>query len=223
MALQTKVKVSGINNLTDARYCAGMGVDMLGFCIDETAKEFIGFKKIEEIIQWISGVQFVGEIFGGQSKFSEQILSYNFDFLEVNELQLPQITEKITENIAASKQPTLLHLPLPDVANVADLRAKITNLQLSQTKISCFLLHSTQHIDLLNSQNKNLQTELAFLCKQFPIFLGEGFDISADNVLDLLQVIRPAGIVLQGGHEIKAGLKDLDNLADVLEKLEVND
>jgi phosphoribosylanthranilate isomerase len=219
MALQTKVKVSGINNLTDARYCAGMGVDMLGFCIDETAKEFIGFKKIEEIIQWISGVQFVGEIFGGQSKFSEQMLSYNFDFLEVNELHLPQIIA----NQEASKQATLLHLPLPDVANLADLRAKITNLQLSQTKISYFLLHSTQHIDLLKSQNKNLQTELALLCKQFPIFLGEGFDISADNVLDLLQVIQPAGIVLQGGQEIKAGLKDLDNLADVLEKLEVNE
>lgn len=220
MALQTKVKVSGINNLTDARYCAGMGVDMLGFCIDQTAKEFIGFKKIEEIIQWISGVQFVGEISGGQSKFSEEILSYNFDFLEVNELQLPQIIENITENIAASKQATLLHLALADITN---LRASIANLQLFQNKISYFLLNSTQNIDLLNSKNKDLQTELAFLCKQFPIFLGEGFHISADNVLDLLQVIRPAGIVLQGGHEIKAGLKDLDNLADVLEKLEVND
>jgi phosphoribosylanthranilate isomerase len=216
MALQTKVKVSGINNLTDARYCAGMGVDMLGFCIDETAKEFIGFKKIEEIIQWISGVQFVGEIFGSQSKFSEQMLSYNFDFLEVNELHLPQIAE----NKEASKQATLLHLSL---ANVADLRAKITNLQLSETKISYFLLNSTQNIDLLNSQNKDLQAELIILCKQFPIFLGEGFHISADKVLDLLQVIQPAGIVLQGGHEIKAGLKDLDNLADILEKLEVND
>ncbi len=35
MALKTIVKVGNITNLSDARYCAVMGVDMLGFCLNK--------------------------------------------------------------------------------------------------------------------------------------------------------------------------------------------
>lgn len=35
MALKTFVKISGVNNLSDARYCAGMGVNQLGFNIED--------------------------------------------------------------------------------------------------------------------------------------------------------------------------------------------
>ena len=31
MGLRTSVIVNGVNNLSDARYCAGMGVDVIGF------------------------------------------------------------------------------------------------------------------------------------------------------------------------------------------------
>jgi phosphoribosylanthranilate isomerase len=34
MALKCFVKVGNVTNLSDARYCAGMGVDLLGFPVD---------------------------------------------------------------------------------------------------------------------------------------------------------------------------------------------
>ncbi|MFT7424854.1 MAG: phosphoribosylanthranilate isomerase, partial [Algoriphagus sp.] len=37
MALRTFVKINGITNLTDARYCSGMYVDLLGFTFEEGA------------------------------------------------------------------------------------------------------------------------------------------------------------------------------------------
>ena len=54
--LKTLVKVSSISNLSDARYCAGMGVDLLGFPIQD-----ITLEKFTEIRNWLAGVQIVGE------------------------------------------------------------------------------------------------------------------------------------------------------------------
>ena len=48
--LKTTVYVSDINNLSDARYCAGMMVDYLGFNIDK-----IGIEEFREITQWVEG------------------------------------------------------------------------------------------------------------------------------------------------------------------------
>ena len=49
--LKTLVKVSGIENLSDARYCAGMGVEFLGFPLAQ-----IPFEKFQEIL-WNSNYQ----------------------------------------------------------------------------------------------------------------------------------------------------------------------
>lgn len=57
MALKTKVKAGNITNLSDARYCAGMGVDWLGF-----PASGIDPKTFEEITQWVSGPQFLIEV-----------------------------------------------------------------------------------------------------------------------------------------------------------------
>ena len=56
--LKTKVKVSSIENLSDARYCAGMGVEWLGFPLA------MPVEKLEEIRNWLAGVQIVGECIG---------------------------------------------------------------------------------------------------------------------------------------------------------------
>ena len=61
MALTTIVKVGNITNLSDARYCAGMGVDMLGFCFEKKSEQYIDPESYKEIIGWISGPQLVGE------------------------------------------------------------------------------------------------------------------------------------------------------------------
>ena len=49
--LKTQVKVSSITNLSDARYCAGMGVDLLGFPIQE-----ISLEKFTEILKQILAI-----------------------------------------------------------------------------------------------------------------------------------------------------------------------
>lgn len=52
--LQRQVLVRNISNLTDARYCAGMGVHILLFSPD---RSLISWEEIKEISQWLSGIE----------------------------------------------------------------------------------------------------------------------------------------------------------------------
>lgn len=56
MSLKAKVKVGNITNLSDARYCAGMGVDWLGF------PATLDTKLYQEITGWVTGPAFVLEV-----------------------------------------------------------------------------------------------------------------------------------------------------------------
>ncbi|MBN8575895.1 MAG: hypothetical protein J0L66_03090 [Cytophagales bacterium] len=57
MALVTKVKAGKITNLTDARYCAGMGVEWIGF-----PAATVSAKTFSEITGWLAGPQWVIEL-----------------------------------------------------------------------------------------------------------------------------------------------------------------
>lgn len=57
MTLVTKVKAANITNLSDARYCAGMGVDWIGFPAAQVNPTLFS-----EITGWLSGPQWVVEL-----------------------------------------------------------------------------------------------------------------------------------------------------------------
>jgi phosphoribosylanthranilate isomerase len=59
MALRMRVKVGGITNLSEARYCAGMGCDYLGFRIGGKG---LSPKEFREITGWVPGPQLVVEV-----------------------------------------------------------------------------------------------------------------------------------------------------------------
>ncbi len=50
-----------------------------------------------------------------------------------------------------------------------------------------------------------------------------GFGITVENVQSLVEETGIYGISLSGGKELKPGLKDLDKLAEILEKLEIEE
>ncbi len=73
--LKTKVKVGKVTNLSEARYCAGMGVDLLSFPISS-----VDPKLYKEITAWVAGPQF------GIAADSEDLLlteEYAVNFIEV--------------------------------------------------------------------------------------------------------------------------------------------
>ncbi len=85
MALKTFVKVGSISNLSDARYCAGMGVDMLGFRVIAGQKDFIEDSQYQQIRGWITGPHIVAEVYGIKNPDELTIILDNYkpDYLEM--------------------------------------------------------------------------------------------------------------------------------------------
>ncbi len=84
MALKTLVKVGSITNLSDARYCAGMGVDFLGFRVVPDQANVMAPKTFQEIRGWITGPQIVAELYGvrDRQQLESILVEFQPDFLE---------------------------------------------------------------------------------------------------------------------------------------------
>ncbi|MBA4849867.1 N-(5'-phosphoribosyl)anthranilate isomerase [Emticicia sp. BO119] len=200
MALQTLVKVGNITNLSDARYCAGMGVELVGFVMDKFSNDFMPAEKLKEIKSWLAGVQIVGET---QSSDYEEIAAhlqtYEVDILQISD---PALLPKIT----SLGKPIILKLE-SDSAYIEDY------LKLYNSFVSYFLIEGDELTDFVLYHLK----EYAF---DNPVILG--FGITADNIEKILSETQIKGIALKGSHELRPGYKDYDELSEIFELLEVD-
>lgn len=206
MALKTKVLVSGINNLSDARYCAGMGVDIIGFNFDPENPDHISTETFKEIAGWISGVSYVGE-------FGNSELDYIKDIAE--ELGFDCVEIESPENIQPLQEldiPVILKIDISDY-EVPSLLFSI----LDGFKDSVLYFNLTASAPVSEESWNELRENL----KNYPILLG--FNVEPGNVNTLLDAIEVQGISLKGGYEIKPGFKDFDELAEIIEAIEIDD
>lgn len=95
MPLKTIVKVGSLTNLSDARYCAGMDVKMLGFQAVPHQPFYITAARYQEIRGWVTGPQIVAEVYGLQDREQLNAIrdAYRPDFLEVGPDELPLVSE----------------------------------------------------------------------------------------------------------------------------------
>jgi phosphoribosylanthranilate isomerase len=202
MALKTLVKISEVNNLSDARYCAGMGVEMLGFTLDENHPKFIDIAKLREISVWISGPKVVGEFSGENIQninyLSEQL---NLDFIQLNHPVQP-------EQMKLVRFPIIQKLEM-DKFSISELEIMMNE---RAALVDFFLLEDGA--DILEKNKETIKS----WAEKYKIILGAGVTMS--NIDKILNEINPAGIALKGGEELKPGLNNFDELRDILEILE---
>ena len=203
--LQTLVKVSNISNLSDARYCAGMGVEFLGFSIDKNSDNYVSPQKLREIRSWVVGVQIVVETIATDSEnLLETLLEYQADAIQISHAPwLPWLKSELNKPLIFSVEAQ------QDADTIADV------LQDNVNYADYFLLESTTQTTLNGDWPDFLKT----LAKTYPIFLG--FGITADAINDLLETTPVAGIALKGSVELRPGYSEFGELMDVLEVLSV--
>jgi phosphoribosylanthranilate isomerase len=86
MSLITRVKVGNITSLSEARYCAGMGVDFLGFRL---GKGGVSPQTYQDIINWISVPHLVLEAHRDVTITLEEITThFPGHFIEISKHQL---------------------------------------------------------------------------------------------------------------------------------------
>lgn len=204
MALQTTVKISNITNLSDARYCAGMGVDLLGFSMDIDRPNYVDPAKFAEIRSWVAGVHIVGETTSTDPEEIETLLTtYDPDLLQVDEAaMLPYLSQ--------FGKPLILRVNLAQLIN--HLEALLT---MNHTSVDYFLLESIAPVHL----DDDLRALLQRLSTRYPLLLG--FGVSIASVQTLLNELPATGLALTGGDETAPGNRDFGELMDILEAIEV--
>jgi len=200
MSLKTIVKLSRVTNLTDARYAAGMGVQFIGFAFDgfEAANAELLTQRTE-ISQWISGPEIVVEDEGLNAEQMQSLLGV----LPASYIQ--------TRNLDLVNGLGLIY-PLPKSADAELEIEKIKGL----FPEALFLLE-------LNASELSEQeiADLQVLCDHYQIILKS--NSGSEALLELVEQVSPFGIEIMGGDEERPGYKDLSDIMDVLEALEVED
>ena len=195
MQLKTKVKVGNITNLSDARYCAGMGVDFLGFPIGDMDGQ-IPFDMFSEIVGWVSGPAFVLEYSDtlDEAVFQKVTGPNAIHHIELDLGQLHQLGEK------AQGLPIILKANMAAWPTIEPL--------LPTYDIRYLALGENQLVDwkTVDAINKKVNVLV-------PYHLIEG---------DEIEKLPITGIILEGSSEDKPGQKDYGQLATALEALEAN-
>ncbi len=199
MSFLSNIKISNVTNLSDARYAAAVGINYIGFCFDGDSPNYIAPIKAKEMIDWITGSHIVAE-FGNQSLDEIKDISelLNVDAIELNNRILPD------------------ELPALEKAIIKKIDLSMYNLNQLNTELEAYK-NSCDAFHLMNSQEhlNYIESDLMTVCANYKIIWG--LPISNNSVLHIINTIKPFAINVSGGQEEKAGIKDFDELNDLLE------
>ena len=199
MALKTFVKISDVNNLSDARYCAGMMVDIIGFNVDPTSDSRISPEDFKEITEWVAGVQFAGE-FTDASKdtICEALNEYPIDLIQISDLNQ-------VEAINLLGKPMIFKLNIESSEDVAAIKSKLSYLD---ELVKIVILKSTKE-DLF----EEIDAQIGYYNGNLRLLKGYG--LSDNN-----QLAKFPGLELEALNEDRPGYKDYGMVMDVLEAID---
>jgi phosphoribosylanthranilate isomerase len=186
MSLKVQVRVGSITNLSDARYCAGMGVGMLGFVTVEDQPNYLDPARFQEIRGWISGPAIVAQIEGVRSTGDIRSIIENYQ---------PDYLELTTDALALLPQENLPALIFKTGSGSAP----------PDREVALYIIKESS----LNNSNDLPRNQCLV-------------ELQSAEALQLIIDNGYAGLVLSGTAEIRPGFKEYGELADVLERLEVD-
>lgn len=212
MQLKVRVKVNSINNLSDARYFATFA-EWAGFNFNPADAACLPLNTARELIGWMSGPRMVGEFGNAPIEIINQTAqTLNLDTIQTDIDLLPaQLVPQVSAiirrvNIMADMLPAQLNALLnKNAPYTAWFLLNFTNAGLGWNDLQ-------QHAIFTPNYLKNL-------CADYNILLQLPY--TPQNVLQVLEIIQPAGIALNSGHEIKTGIRAFDDVADIVELLEL--
>lgn len=211
--LQTKVKASAINNLTDARYFAAWEVEWLGFNLVQGDERYISPQLVKAMKEWVDGVKIVGE-FDLQSP--EDILTAT-DLLELDAVQIG--TFATVETAAALHYQEVPVIKEQVVSELEEIHNYHSHFNAYRSVVAYFLLDFTKRGYHWSDLPPATVEQLQRLCSDYPVLLSIGCD--ADQLNELLSELRIKGLSVSGGAEEKVGFKSFDELDELFEVLEV--
>jgi phosphoribosylanthranilate isomerase len=204
MSLSKFVKIANVSNLSDARYCAGMMVDILGFEISNPQSEhFVDKETFNELTQWVAGVSFAGECHNTTFEFVQEIISkYQVQYLELNQLDILKQVDGRFDKLLIFKLSLHAGFDPSEIKSILEQADDYAELII----IDCQKEVNTQAVEALIGTT-NLKSNLL-----------RSYDLDTHSVTQLSPFWY--GIELQASIEEQAGYKDYGIVMDILEQIE---
>lgn len=182
-----------------------MGVDIICFNLKLDSPERLSPETLKEISGWVSGVKLAGTFERAKPDIINDLAdAFNLDYIQ---LDTPYLIDEIEE----INRPVIQKVFINKDTVTSEL---LEMMELYSPVVKYFLIYSTD-FDTIDETNSRLLRDVA---KQYPVYLG--FGIHKNNISSILKTVKPKGIGLIGGHEIKPGLKDFDELQEIFEEIE---
>lgn len=201
MALKTFVKISNISNLSDARYCAGMMVDIMGFNVDPTSSDRISPQDYREITEWVAGVKYAGEFTSGtKDDICEVLNEYPIDYIQIEDYST-------VEKINLLGKPIIFRLYLHTDADMSKFMSKLSYLD---ELVKIVIIRSTNEslFDSIDAQIGYYNGNLKLL---------KGYGLKENDHLE-----KYPGLELEAEKEERPGFKDYGEVMDILEAIEAD-
>lgn len=199
MALRTFVKISNVSNLSDARYCSGMMVDVLGFNIDSSTDHFVSEGDFAEITDWVAGVEFAGEFKNATlEEVKDAIKRYKIDYVEINDLDM-------VEQVCLLGKKIIFRLDVNTEAELNNLKSRLSYLDELAKMV---VIRSTN-----DALFESIDAQMGYYNGNLKLLKGYG--VVADK-----QLSKFPGLELEATEEDRPGYKDYGQIMDVLESIE---
>jgi phosphoribosylanthranilate isomerase len=189
--------IRGINNLSDARYCAGMGADKLTFVLDPALPGHLDAKAMKELAGWVAGVELIGEF--------DQLSAPDINALAA-ECALDAVllrSYRTEEELAEIAPPVYLELQASELTD----------------GLGALPMAPVGFVVELPAGAPATSGHWAALAARQPLWLGPG--LHPERARELAAGLPLAGLSFPSGDEVKPGLRDFDQLEAVFEALEV--
>ncbi|GIV62507.1 MAG: N-(5'-phosphoribosyl)anthranilate isomerase [Rhodothermaceae bacterium] len=200
--MTTRLKICGITNLADARYCAAAGADYLGFIQHEGSPRYVDPATAREIIGWVYGARAVGVFVNADADtINRTAEATGFALVQLHGEEPPEVC-------AAVERPVIKALHVGPATTVNDLRRRMERYA---PYVDHFLL-DTRSPRARGGTGERFDWDIAApLARDFSVFLAGGID--ASNVSEAVTRVAPFAIDLASGVEAEPGRKDFDKLA----------
>ncbi|HAA32137.1 MAG TPA: phosphoribosylanthranilate isomerase [Cyanobacteria bacterium UBA8553] len=207
-----RVKICGITKPEQGQAIAQLGVTDLGFMCVQTSPRYVTPVQIRAVVaQLLVPVERIG-VFANtiQSEVAQIVDQAGLTAVQLHGDESPEFCQQLRQS-------------LPGVEIIKALRVKTLEC-LNQAGIyaSCVdtLLLDAYHPQMLGGTGKTLDwVSLQEFRPSCPWLLAGG--LTPDNILDALSQLKPMGIDLSSGVERSPGDKDLDKVAQLLEKVQI--
>jgi|TARA_B110000046_G_scaffold169441_1_gene188581 phosphoribosylanthranilate isomerase len=191
------VKIRGVNNLSDARYCSGMMVDVIGFNLNSNHKDGVNIEVLKAITQWIQGPEIAGE-------FDDMALDLIQTYLPLVDLDIIETSNvSLLAPLIDTGKKIYLKINLDTIYNERTLLTKIKEGQIAHKIVIC----QSEKI-----KNKTLIKPLLHYTQSEQIINGFNLDLDQLDSWPAIEIMATA--------EEKPGFKDYGEIMDILEYIE---